>query len=102
MRKRRLAGPLADAALHFTESVSFEWRLYRQISSAQSLTPARLLRLKSFPPRRGKIEAGLRGIEGEIERGEFKWHAALEDVHMNIEVALTRKIGAAKRKLEHR
>jgi len=37
----------------------------------------------------------LRVIEKEIESGDFDWDASLEDVHMNIEAALTKRIGAA-------
>lgn len=40
------------------------------------------------------ILGGLRDILGDIERGEFEWSAAREDVHMNIEAALRDKIGA--------
>ena len=40
-----------------------------------------------------KIEKGLNQIRGEIERGEMKWSAALEDVHMNIEARLKEIIG---------
>jgi argininosuccinate lyase len=46
-----------------------------------------------------KIEAGLRELAAEIERGEFKWNAAQEDVHMNIEAALTERIGEAGARL---
>lgn len=42
-----------------------------------------------------KIEAGLRELAGEIERGEFEWKASQEDVHMNVESALTDRIGEA-------
>jgi len=40
-----------------------------------------------------KIEKGLLQIREEIERGEMKWSAALEDVHMNIEARLKDIIG---------
>jgi argininosuccinate lyase len=40
-----------------------------------------------------KIENGLNQIRCEIERGEMKWSAALEDVHMNIEARLKEIIG---------
>lgn len=38
--------------------------------------------------------AGLDSIRTEIERGEFAWHESLEDVHMNIEAALTERAPA--------
>lgn len=37
--------------------------------------------------------SGLNEIEDEILKGEFEWQISLEDVHMNIEKALTDKIG---------
>src|SRR5258705_12461896 len=46
-----------------------------------------------------KIERGLPAIEREIEAGKFQWDPASEDVHMNIEAVLVRKIGAAGKKL---
>src|SRR5205823_832549 len=48
---------------------------------------------------RKKIEAELHEIEKEIESGKFQWDEALEDVHMNIESALTKRIGEAGAKL---
>ncbi|HKU42037.1 MAG TPA: argininosuccinate lyase [Polyangiales bacterium] len=46
-----------------------------------------------------RIEAGLRQIAGEVERGEFRWDAAREDVHMNVEAVLTERIGDAGARL---
>jgi len=44
---------------------------------------------------RAAIHAGLAQILGEIEAGKFAWDLALEDVHMNIEQALTQRVPAA-------
>jgi len=41
----------------------------------------------------------LRAIEQEIELGKFEWDKSLEDVHMNIETTLEKRIGAAGAKL---
>ncbi len=46
-----------------------------------------------------KIIKGLEGIAHEIETGRFSFREDLEDVHMNIEAALTQKIGDAGRRL---
>jgi hypothetical protein len=46
-----------------------------------------------------RIETGLRAIEKDIESGKFDWDRSLEDVHRNIEVALTKRIGSAGGKL---
>jgi argininosuccinate lyase len=93
------AGP-AEAVKAFTESVSFDWRLYPQ-DIAGSIAHAKGLAKVGFLTKAeaGKIERGLRAIEREIEAGKFKWDPACEDVHMNIESALIRKIGAAGKKL---
>lgn len=42
---------------------------------------------------------GLDAIEGLIEAGEFVWRTDREDVHMNIEAALTDLIGEPAKKL---
>jgi argininosuccinate lyase len=47
----------------------------------------------------GRIITGLKKIAGEIEKGKFRFREDLEDIHMNIEAALIRKIGEAGRKL---
>ena len=45
------------------------------------------------------IESGLKDILKDIEAGNFSWSRELEDVHMNIESELTRRIGAPGAKL---
>jgi argininosuccinate lyase len=44
---------------------------------------------------RAAIHAGLDAILAEIEAGRFVWDRRLEDVHMNIEQALTKRVPAA-------
>ena len=92
-------GP-AETVKGFTESVSFDWRLYRQdiagsLAHAHGLAKAGLL----TPTEERQIGRGLRAIERAIDQGKFPWDPALEDVHMNIEAALVKKIGAAGKKL---
>lgn len=48
---------------------------------------------------RDSIVEGLNQIEKQIERGEFVWRTDREDVHMNIEAALTDLIGEPAKKL---
>jgi len=96
---RFATGP-TEAVQQFTESVSFDWRLYRQdiagsIAHAQGLVKAGLITQAEA----AKITRGLNAIEREIDAGKFHWDSALEDVHMNIETALVKKIGAAGKKL---
>ncbi|GAA0159072.1 lyase [Lithospermum erythrorhizon] len=48
---------------------------------------------------RDSILGGLDEIQRQIERGEFVWRADREDVHMNIEAALTDIVGEPAKKL---
>lgn len=48
---------------------------------------------------RDTIIKGLEEIERQIEAGEFVWRTDREDVHMNIEAALTDLVGEPAKKL---
>ena len=100
MRKGRFQKPAAAIARRYSESVSFDHRLYRHdiagsIAHAAALAKARILSAAE----QKKIQTGLREIEKEISSGNFKWNESLEDVHINIESALTKRIGEAGAKL---
>ncbi|MCU0767316.1 MAG: argininosuccinate lyase [Gammaproteobacteria bacterium] len=84
----------------FTASVGFDWRLYRY-DIAGSIAHARMLARQGIlsAEERDAIVAGLERIRERIDRGEFEWRVALEDVHMNVESALTADIGVAGKKL---
>ncbi len=87
-------GPAADVA-QFTASVQFDWRLWRHDilgskAHATMLEKAGLL----THPELSAILAGLDQITKEIEAGKFRWKSELEDVHMNIEAELTRRVPA--------
>ena len=82
------------------ESVAYDWRLFRQdiagsIAHARAQLKAGLLNREEFDA----IESGLKDILKDIEEGNFTWSRELEDVHMNIESELTRRIGAPGAKL---
>lgn len=96
----RFSQPTADLVLRYGESVSYDWKLYKHdiagsIAHARAQLRAGMLTQAEFDA----IESGLRGIEADIEAGRFHWSQKLEDVHMNIESELTRRIGAAGAKL---
>src|SRR5213592_1101660 len=100
MRKGRFKNPAAKSAQRYSESVSFDWRLYRydiagSIAHAGALAQAGIITADE----RQKIENELREIENEIESSKFGWDQSLEDVHMNIEAALTKRLGAVGGKL---
>jgi argininosuccinate lyase len=84
----------------FTASVNFDQRLYRQdiqgsIAHATMLASVGVLTEEE----KTAIVDGLEEIRAEIEAGKFTWSVALEDVHMNIEAALTKRIGITGKKL---
>ncbi|MFZ9436947.1 MAG: lyase family protein, partial [Opitutales bacterium] len=89
------AGP-AELMLRFGESVSFDHRLWAQDirgskAHATMLAQAGILTKKE----RDAILRGLDAIAKEIAAGKFAWSRDLEDVHMNIESALTKRVPAA-------
>jgi len=84
----------------FTASVAFDQRMYRQdiqgsIAHAQMLAHVDVLTDAECT----QIIDGLKAIEVDISEGRFNWSVTLEDVHMNIESALTDKIGEVGKKL---
>ncbi|WP_028009080.1 argininosuccinate lyase [Solimonas flava] len=84
----------------FSESVSFDARLYRQDirgsqAHAKMLGKVGVLSADDV----SQIVAGLDAILADIEAGRFEWSEKLEDVHMNIEARLTAAIGDAGKRL---
>jgi argininosuccinate lyase len=88
------SGPAAEVAA-FSESISFDWRLWKH-DIRGSLAHAAMLRQIGVLTRAElrDIRLGLEQIGGEIAAGQFKWKPELEDVHMNIEAELTRRVPA--------
>ena len=84
----------------YGQSVSFDQRLALQDIAGSKAHAAALHKARLLTPNELKaIHRGLESIAREIRAGKFVWREELEDVHMNIEAALTRKIGAAGAKL---
>ena len=84
----------------FTESVSFDHRLYAQdidgsIAHAQMLAKTGII----SPDECLQIEQGLAAIRQDIEQGQFPLRVELEDIHMHIERALVDRLGDVGRKL---
>lgn len=100
MWKGRFAQETSALVQRYGESVSFDWRLFAHdiagsIAHSQGLLKAGILTAGE----QQQIETGLLEIRHEIEKGQFEFKEALEDVHMNIEAELTRRIGPAGAKL---
>lgn len=100
MWKGRFSQPTSQLVQSYGESVSFDWRLYAHdirgsIAHSKGLLKAGIITADE----QAQIEKGLLEIRHEIESGNFEWKEALEDVHMNIEAELTKRIGPAGAKL---
>ncbi len=94
-RSARFAGGPAAEVAQFTESISFDWRLWSHdirgsLAHAAMLWKIGILTRKELTD----ITRGLKGIASQIEAGSFAWKPELEDVHMNIESELTRRVPA--------
>jgi argininosuccinate lyase len=84
----------------FTASVDFDRRLFQQdidgsVAHANMLAKVGLLTADEVL----LILDGLESIRQDIVDDKFEWSVALEDVHMNIEAALTSRIGDVGKKL---
>jgi len=100
MWKGRFAQETSALVQRYGESVSFDWRLFAHdiagsIAHSKGLLKAGILTAEE----QQKIESGLLEIRHEIEKGNFEFKESLEDVHMNIESELTKRIGPAGAKL---
>lgn len=96
----RFNEPTDAFVARFTASVEFDQRMYRQdiqgsVAHAKMLTKVGVLTEAECED----ILQGLAEIQSDIESGNFEWSIELEDVHMNIEAALTKKIGITGKKL---
>jgi len=105
MRRRKPWGGRFEVETHaqveaFTASIHFDRRL-APYDIAGSIAHARMLG-KCGILGKGEVDAivnGLGEIRQEIERGEFRIEAALEDIHMHVEQRLRDKIGEVAGKL---
>jgi argininosuccinate lyase len=100
MWKGRFQTETSNLVKRYGESISYDWRLYAHdiegsIAHAAALQDAGIINKTE----ERAIGRGLREIKKEIESGKFRFKTSLEDIHMNIERALTEKIGAPGAKL---
>jgi argininosuccinate lyase len=100
MWKGRFQTDTSNLVQRYGESISYDWRLYAydiegSIAHAAALQDAGIINRTE----ERAIVRGLREIKQEIEGGQFRFKTSLEDIHMNIESALTEKIGAPGAKL---
>jgi argininosuccinate lyase len=105
MRQKKLWGgrfikQTAPSVEAFTESISFDWRLYKydiegSIAHAMMLAKCKLITEKE----KDAIVKGLKGILSDILADKFEFKKSHEDIHMNIESALIERIGEPGKKL---
>ena len=86
--------------LEMNSSIEFDSRLYAEdinasIAHAKMLAKQKIISLKESQ----KIVSGLKKIKVEFEKGTFNLDPLLEDIHMNIESNLQKKIGNVAKKL---
>ena len=78
----------------YTASIHFDWRLYRHDITG-SIAHAKMLAKQGIISDKEAeiITGGLASIAEEIEQGKFQFNPELEDIHMNIEARLLKKVG---------
>jgi argininosuccinate lyase len=90
----RFSQELDAGAARFLASVDVDARLAEEdiagsLAHAEMLASIGVLTAEEL----GQVQRGLGGIRDEVRAGTFAWDAAREDVHMNVEAALTAREG---------
>ncbi len=100
VRKGRFAEGMDPLFSNFNASISFDRRLFREDIQG-SVAHVRMLGAQKIIPLEDavKIEEGLKEVLDDFENGRFEFREDLEDVHINIEDALRKKIGDVSGKL---
>ncbi len=96
----RFNEPVAELVKRYTASVDFDQRL-AAFDIQGSVAHAKMLAKQSIISQEdlAAIEKGLAEVQADIDANRFEWLLDLEDVHLNIEKALTDKIGDAGKRL---
>ena len=96
----RFTGGTDERVEAFTESITFDRRLYRHDIRA-SQAHARMLGEVGLitPAEAEQIAAALADIGADIDAGRMEFRISLEDIHTHIERALIAKLGDLGRKL---
>ena len=96
----RFNEPVTERVKRYTASVGFDFRLARfdiegSLAHAAMLHAVGILGADDLQA----IRRGLGEIAEDIQAGRFTWSLDLEDVHLNIEKALTERVGDAGKRL---
>ena len=96
----RFAAQPADAMQAINASIDVDKRLWREDIEGSKAHAAMLAAQGIITAEdNSAIQAGLDQIAAEIVEGTFRFSAALEDIHLNIEARLTERIGEAGKRL---
>ena len=96
----RFTEPVSERVKRYTASIPFDWRLapfdiQGSLAHAAMLHQVGVLTAQDL----ADIQRGLGEILADFEGGRFTWNLDDEDIHFNIERALTRKVGDAGKRL---
>jgi len=96
----RFSEPVSERVKRYTASIPFDWRLapfdiQGSLAHAAMLQKVGVLSAEDL----ADIRHGLGEILADFEAGRFTWNLDDEDIHFNIERALTRKVGDAGKRL---
>jgi len=96
----RFTEPVSERVKRYTASIPFDWRLapfdiQGSLAHAAMLHQVDVLTAQDL----ADIQRGLGEILADFESGRFTWNLDDEDIHFNIERALTRKVGDAGKRL---
>ncbi|HQS99351.1 MAG TPA: argininosuccinate lyase [Thiobacillus sp.] len=96
----RFSEPVSEIVKRYTASIPFDYRL-AEFDIQGSLAHAAMLHHVGVLSKDDldSIQRGMAELLTEIRAGGFNWSLDREDVHLNIEAALTAKIGDAGKRL---
>ena len=96
----RFSEPVSETVKRYTASITFDYRL-AEFDIQGSLAHAAMLHHVGVLSKDDltAIQRGMNELLDEIRAGQFAWSLDREDVHLNIEAALTAKIGDAGKRL---
>ena len=96
----RFAGDTDPQVETFTQSISFDYRLFKQDIRGSIAHACMLARVGLITGEEcQQIVQCLSHIEAEIETGSLQLSVELEDIHMNIEATVIKRLGDIGRKL---
>jgi argininosuccinate lyase len=96
----RFNEPISERVQRYTASIPFDYRLAEfdiegSLAHARMLAKVGVLNTEDL----AAIEQGMAEILDKVRAGRFEWSLQKEDVHLNIEAALTERIGDAGKRL---